>query len=199
MKNIFLIAALALMVFAGSAQAQSSYFTTSYSVGIPTGEMGDYISNVSFRGIAFDYRKLVKPNVGIGFSTSWNVFFEEKPHDTFTLDNRSLSGKQFRYANTVPLLFSADYYFSPEERFNPYVGLGVGTVYNNRTTDMGVFRFEQDSWNFAFQPQVGMFYELGTNSGVSLAVKYNYGLDAGEIDGAQSYLSVNLGYVFMKP
>lgn len=197
MKNIFLIAAFALMVFVGSAHAQS-YSTTSYSVGIPTGNFGEYISNVSFRGIAFDYRKMVNSNVGIGFSTSWNVFFEEKAYDTFTIDNRSLSGKQFRYGNTVPLLFAADYFFSPEERLNPYIGLGIGTIYNNRYTDMGIYRFERDAWNFAITPQVGMFYKVGTNAGVSLAMKYNYGFEAGELSGTQSYLSINLGYVFMK-
>ncbi|EMS32638.1 hypothetical protein C943_00991 [Mariniradius saccharolyticus AK6] len=196
MKKIFVLAALILILGDFSANGQS-YTNTSYSIALPTGDLNSFISAPSFRGIAFDYRKLIKPNIGIGLTTGWNTFFEERAFATYTIDNRSLSGKQWRYMNSFPLFLSGDYYLKPGDDLNPYVGLGVGTIYNKRATDMGIFRLEEDAWSFAFQPQVGFFYSVNHFAGVSVAVKYSYGLAAGDFNAAQSFLSLNIGYVFM--
>jgi opacity protein-like surface antigen len=196
MKKIFIFTGIMVVLMLGTANAQS-YTNISYSVGIPTGDLGDYISAISFRGVAVDYRKLIKPNVGIGVSTGWNTFFEEKEFATYTLENRSLSGDQWRYVNSFPLFLSGDYYFKPGESINPYVGLGIGTIYNLRSTDMGIFRLDQDAWSFAFQPQAGFFYSLNSFAGLSVAAKYSYGLAGGDFDSAQSFISLNFGYVFM--
>ncbi|WP_194776236.1 OmpW family protein [Pararhodonellum marinum] len=174
-----------------------SLTTTSYSIGIPTGDMGDFVSNVSWRGFSVDYRKLVQSNIGIGISSGLNTFYEERPFGVYTIDNRSLSGKQWRYSNNVPIMVSGDYFFKPGEPLNPFIGLGVGTIYTLRTTDMGIYRLDQKAWSFAFQPQVGLIHMLNNYAGISLSAKYSYGLAAGDLSGAQSFLSLNIGYVFM--
>lgn len=196
MKKIFVFTALIFMLSLGLANAQS-YSNISYSIGIPTGDLSNYISSASWRGVAFDYRKLIKPNLGFGVTTGWNTFYEERPFATYTVDNRSLSGKQWRYVNSLPIFFSGDYYFKPGNDINPYVGLGVGTLYNMRATDMGVLRLEENAWSFAFQPQVGMFYSINYFAGISISAKYSYGFPAGDFDLAQSFFSLNIGYVFM--
>lgn len=196
MKKIFVFAILMIGLANFSAKGQS-YTTTSYSISLPTGDLNEFISAPSFRGIAVDYRKLVQPNIGIGVTTGWNTFFEERAFATYTIDNRSLSGKQWRYMNSFPLFLSGDYYFKPGADLNPYLGLGVGTIYNTRATDMGIFRLEEDAWSFAFQPQVGFFYPVNHFAGLSVALKYSHGLAAGDFDAAQSFFSLNIGYVFM--
>jgi opacity protein-like surface antigen len=196
MKKIFLFTSIIVVFALNSANAQS-YTNVSYSIGLPTGDLSDYISAASWRGVALDYRRLIKPNIGVGVSTGWNTFFEEREFATYTLENRSISGDQWRYVNSFPLFLSADYYLKPGEDINPYVGLGVGTIYNNRATDMGIFRLEQEAWSFAFQPQVGMFYSINHFAGISIAAKYSYGLAAGDFESAQSFFSLNIGYVFM--
>lgn len=196
MKKILFFTAFIILVSFGSSNAQS-YTNVSYSVSIPTGDLREYISTTSWRGVSVSYSKLIKPNFGIGLSTGWNTFFEERPFATYSLDNRSVSGKQWRYVNSFPLLVSADYYIKPNDKINPYMGLGVGTIYNSRATDMGIFRLEQDAWSFAFQPQVGMIYSINYFAGISVAAKYSYGLAAGHFDAPQSFFSLNFGYVFM--
>lgn len=196
MKKILIISALFVMFLATNVKSQSMT-TVSYSMGLATGDLGDYASNFSGRGFTLDYRKMVQPNVGVGFSTGWNVFYDERPYDSYTVDNRTLSGKQYRYVNSVPLLLAADYYLKPGEDFNPYIGLGVGTTYIERATDMGIYRLTQDAWTFGITPQVGFYYSVNRYSGFSLAAKYNLGLAAGDFDSTQSYLSFNIGYVFM--
>lgn len=94
-------------------------------------------------------------------------------------------------------MFATDYYLKPGEDLNPFIGLGVGTIYTERATDMGIYRLTQDAWSFAFTPQVGFYYSVNRYSGISLAAKYNLGLAGGDFDTTQSYLSFNIGYMFM--
>ncbi|RIW15176.1 OmpW family protein [Algoriphagus lacus] len=196
MKKFLIISAFLVMVLASVANAQS-LTTTSYSMGLATGDMGDYTSNFSGRGFTLDYRKMVQPNLGVGFYTGWNVFYDERPYDTYTIDNRTVSGKQYRYVNSFPIMVATDYFIKPGEDFNPYVGLGVGTIYTERATDMGIYRFTQDAWSFAFTPQVGFLYSLSRYAGINFSAKYNLGLAAGDFESTQSYVSFNIGYVFM--
>lgn len=196
MKKFLVISAFLVMVIATQANSQS-LTTVSYSMGLATGDLGDYVSTFSGRGFTLDYRKMVQPNIGVGLYTGWNVFFDERPYDTYTIDNRSLSGKQFRTVNSFPIMFATDYYLKPGEDLNPFIGLGVGTIYTERATDMGIYRLTQDAWSFAFTPQVGFYYSVNRYSGISLAAKYNLGLAGGDFDTTQSYLSFNIGYMFM--
>ncbi len=196
MKKFLFISAFFVLMLASNVKAQS-LTTVSYSMGLATGDLGDYASNFSGRGFTLDYRKMVQPNLGVGVYTGWNVFYDERPYDTYTIDNRSLSGKQFRYVNTFPLMFATDYYFKPGEDLNPFIGLGVGTIYTQRDTDIGIYRLEQDAWSLAFAPQVGFYYSVNRYNGISFSAKYNLGLAAGDFNSSQSYLSLNIGFVFM--
>ncbi len=196
MKKIIAISAFFVLVFASNAQSQSMT-TVSYSMGLGTGDLGDYASTFSGRGFTIDYRRMVQPNVGVGFYAGWNVFYDERPFDTYTVDNRSVSGKQYRYVNSVPLMVATDYYLKPGEDLNPFIGLGVGTIYTERATDMGIYRLTEDAWSFAFAPQVGFMYSINRYAGISFSAKYNMGLASGDFDTTQSYLSFNIGYVFM--
>ena len=196
MKKLLILSAILVMILASNVKAQNMT-TISYSMGLATGDLGDYASNFSGRGVTIDYRKMVQPNIGVGVYTGWNVFYDERPYDTYTIDNRSLSGRQFRYVNTFPLMVAADYYLKPGQDLNPFIGLGVGTLYTDRDTDMGLYRFNQDAWSFAFAPQVGFYYSVNRYNGVSFSAKYNLGLAAGDFETTQSYLSLNIGFVFM--
>lgn len=196
MKKI-LVAVVVLMVGTfGVANAQS-YSTISYSMGFGMGDLGDFISAPSFRGITFDYHKLVQPNIGVGVSFGWNTFYEAMDYDTYEVDNVALSGKQWRYSNNFPMLASVNYYFSPGQRFNPYFGLGIGTIYTLRNTDMNLYTIEQDAWNFALQPSLGTVYKVNDSAKLHLSIRYNNGFKAGsELTEAQSYLNLNVGFVF---
>lgn len=180
----------------GTLYAQSNT-TFNYSIGFPSGDVGDFISQASFRGATFDFRKMVQPNIGVGFSVGWNVFYEELGFDTYVLDNQSLSGKQYRYSNHVPMMINPTYYLKPGETINPYVSLGVGTMYTRRNTDMNLYTIEQEAWNFLLQPEIGVHYMLTDVTAINLSGKFNYGFKAGsELDAAQSFFTLNLGFAF---
>ena len=56
----------------------------------------------------------------------------------------------------APILFVGDYYFSPEEKFSPFVGLGIGVTYNEINTEMGQYYVDTDTWQFSLAPEVGV-------------------------------------------
>ena len=128
MKKIF-IAICTLMVFGlTTIQAQTKTSLT-YGIGFGMGDLGDFISQPSFRGATVDFRQMTNDKMGIGFSLGWNVFYEEKSSDTYTFENQSLTGKQYRYSNHIPMLASFDYYLTAGQKINPFIGLGTGVMY----------------------------------------------------------------------
>ena len=196
MKKIFLTLVFGLLAVV-ALHAQGNIVSFTYSVGFGVGDLSDFISKPSWRGANFDFRKLVQPNVGVGLSVGWNVFYEEMAKGTYEYGPSALTGKQFRYSNHVPMLASATYYLKPGETFNPFVGLGIGTIYTRRNTDMNLYTIEQEAWNFALQPEVGFLYQLNDGAAATVSGKFNQGFKAGqELTEAQSFFTLNVGFAF---
>lgn len=191
-KIIFLMIFGFLLMTAKSYSQQDSYMSVQYSVSIPTGDMGEYISKTSWRGVLIEYRGYVRSNLFVGMDAGWNVFYEKKDSDTYTQGTESLTGVQYRYQNQVPLLATIDYLIVSDKALKPYVGLGIGTMYSERSTDMNLYRLKQNSWQFAVKAEVGVLYEISYSSAVKFAVKYYNGFKTNSL-GNQGYLSINLG------
>jgi outer membrane protein len=193
MKKIIAISALVciLAIPKGYGQAES-YFSLQYPISFATGDLADYISQVSFRGMAFEFRIGITDNIMAGADVAWNVFYERKPFDTYTAGTETVSGVQFRYQNEVPLMASLEYLFMVENELNPYIGMGIGTMYTERATDMGLYRLLENPWHFAIKPEVGILYELNYQTAVKLAAKYYMGFASGDLE-TQGYISLCAG------
>jgi len=195
MKKIFFILLVTGMIATTQLNAQDSFFSIQYSVGFGNGDMKDFIEKTSWRGISFEYRNLVTPNIGVGIESGMNTFYEKKDYATYTQGTRSLSGVQYRYINTIPILAAADYYFSPGEKINPFLGLGIGTIYNLRDLDMGLYTIEEDAWQFALRPAVGVLFNVSEGVDLYLGAKYFAGFKGGDLE-AQNYFTINVGFNF---
>jgi opacity protein-like surface antigen len=196
MRHLVILIVFAQVLTARQAFSQST-FTTQYAINFPLGNTADYIGATSFRGISLDYRYNIQPNIAIGIGTGWYTFYEKKDYGTYNNDDGSLaiSGLQYRYINSAPLLIVGDYYFSPEEKFSPFVGLGIGVTYNKIKTQMSQYYVDTDSWQFSLAPEVGV--RLGATTGVwgVVSARYNGNFKTSELD-AQSYLTLNVGVMF---
>ena len=136
--KIIAIAVFALFILTKSAYSQvPGYWSFQYATGFGSGDLAEYIGQPSFRGGLIEYRKAIKDNVLVGADLGWNVFYEKKEADTYTSGNEAISGVQYRTQNVIPILVSAEYFLSTEDALKPYVGLGIGTMYVERSTDMG--------------------------------------------------------------
>lgn len=204
MKKILNIVLVTIFT-AGAAQAQlesgssiyRGYTTVSYSVGFATGDLGEYISQPSWRGMTIEFGKFLTPEISVGLEASWNTFYQEMDYATYTRGTESLSGKQYRYNYQFPILASFNYTLSGDEVLRPFASLGMGTMYSQRNTDMGQWRIREEAWHFALRPEIGILYEVADGTHIKLSGKYNTGFSAGDLD-TQSYFALNVGIVFMK-
>lgn len=196
MKRIILVAIVFAFVGLTNSYGQvGGHFATQYDISFGTGNLGEYISQPSFRGASIQYRASLSGQFLLGIDAGWNVFYEEKPYDSYTSGTQTLSGKQYRIQNQVPLLVSADYIITPDKAVQPYVGLGIGTMYSERVTEMGYYYIEENPWHFALKPEVGLMYEVGYNTKFKLAAKYYTGFAAGELE-TQGYFTISTGFAF---
>ena len=196
MKNKVLFIVLLSFAIPGMVQAQSGYASIQYVIGFGTGDLGSFISKASFRGAVFEYQRNINPNLSAGIEIGWNTFYERKDYDTYTQESVSVSGIQYRYSNHLPMLATVEYNLKPEGPFKPYVNLGIGTMYINRITDMGVLRLRQEAWHFALKPEIGLLYELSLSTDLKVAAKYYTGFAGGDLE-TQSYFAITVGIAFV--
>jgi outer membrane protein len=175
------------------SQAEN-HLSIQYDMSFATGDMGTYISAGSFRGASAQYRYAVSHSILVGIDAGWNVFYEKRDYDSYTSGTQTLTGVQYRYQNQVPLLVAADYVILPDKDFQPYVGLGIGTMYTERSTQMGIWYVEENPWQFALKPEVGMMYSMSGGSAVKLGFKYYTGI-GGDL-GTQGYFTISAGFAF---
>jgi outer membrane protein len=190
-KGIIIIA---LVVGSTAIQAQNMS-TIMYNVGIGTGDLGEYVEPASFRGLSFDYQYLVTDNIAVGFGIGWQTFYEDKGFQSVTDGSATLSGFQYRYLNSFPFHITGTYFVDTGGEVKPYVGLGIGTIYNIRNTDMGLYTFETNQWHFSFRPEAGIQYDFSYTFGMRINVRYVQGFNTDDLDG-QNYVAVGLGFVF---
>jgi outer membrane protein W len=194
MKKIFFVVLLTGIITATQVQAQDSFYSIQYSMGFATGNLKEFNESASFRGMSFEYCYMMQPTIGVGLETGYNLFYDRLDYATYTQGTQSLSGIQYRYTHAVPVLAAFDYYLKPDTQFNPFVGLGVGTLYTYRDLDMGMFTLESDVWQFALRPQIGVLITT-PSADLIVAAKYFSGFKANDTEG-QQYFTINVGLVF---
>jgi len=194
MKNSILITFFLLAVTMTSF-SQGGYSTFSYTVGFPAADMSDFTETVSGRGIAFDHNYQLNDNMSIGLGLGWQVFTENLGYQTNVDGTASLSGNVYHYVNSFPIHVTGTYFLNGDE-IKPFIGLGVGTIYNMTDADIGVFRFEDNAWQFSLRPEAGVQFELNYRTGIRISARYNHALETSEL-GSFSYLALGAGIVWM--
>lgn len=197
MKKLIIITSLVFTSLFQTAKAQEAngIISFQYSAGFAIGDMNDFISAPSWRGMTFEYHNLIQDNIGLGFEIGWNAFYERKDYATYTKDTRSLSGVQYRYCDAVPILATVNYYFSPDQQITPFVGLGIGTQYTENYLDMGLYTINENVWHFAIKPEIGVNFNVNEMFGITMVAKYYGAFKSGDI-GSRSYIATNLGFVW---
>ncbi|CAD5265551.1 MULTISPECIES: outer membrane beta-barrel protein [unclassified Imperialibacter] len=199
MKNILkIISLIAMSQFFFTDLHAQGYTSIQYHLGIPVGDFKDYIENSSYSGMAIDYNFKVSPSFAIGAGIGWNAFYERKPYATYEDGTASLSGIQYRYSNVMPVHLTGQYFFLKESNWQPYASFGVGTLFSNRTTDMGLYRWNEDAWRFSLKPEAGVTYSPWHFAGLKASVKYNQVFKKPDTDEGHSFWTVGLGVVFIK-
>ena len=183
------------LLFSGIAWSQS-FYSLNYTMSFATGETGDYIESASFRGFSIDGRGFVSDQVSLGGMFNWSAFYEELAGATYTQDNITLTGTQYRYLNAFPMLFQAHYYLGTDS-YEPraFFGGGAGAYKMVQRTNVGVLSLEYNNWHFGLSPEVGMVYPVSFGTYLFLGLRYHYVFKAeNTID--HSWFGLNIGFAW---
>lgn len=201
MKKILIIIAVLMST---ASFAQQSFWSFNYEMSFAAGEQVDYIGDPSFRGWGIDGRGFLTQNISVGGSFSWEIFdqiYRNLPPTQLTdvTDNvnGSISGVQYRFINTLPILVNSHFYLGSNGAMRPYFGLGIGTAYVEQRTDIGLISIQSNGWGFAVQPEVGVMIPFGlSGSGISVAGKFRYTTKTSDTIPI-SFFSLAVGFAFM--
>ena len=157
------------------AQTQEPWAILTYQIAFPVGDTKDFIDATSFRGIGFEGRWFIRPNISAGVALDWNVFFKttDKPID---IPNGTVSGTQNRTINAFPVLATVHYYMGPDKMY--YVGLGAGPYYMSQRWDVGLYSFSNTSWHFGFAPEIGVSHEVASHTRAVLGLQYHHAFES---------------------
>ena len=187
-----------------TAFAQNSFWSFNYHMSFGTGEQQEYIESGSFRGWGIDGRGFLTDNISLGGSFSWEVFDEIKrnlgptPVDV-NVENveGSITGVQYRFINTLPIMVNAHFYLGSDGAVRPYFGLGIGTSYVDQRTDIGFISVQGKKWGFAVQPEVGVMIPFGlTGAAANVSGKFRYTTETADTLPISFFtLAVGLGFI----
>lgn len=202
MKKLLIIA---LCLFGLSPFLKAQMLNLNYQISVPFGDVKDYTDKTSFRGMDLEYHQFLGQRFSIGGAIGWNVYYQNKDNISGDFkfsgsDNMyTITGDQYRYVNTVPLLAIGRYYFNDGNgAVRPYVGLGIGTSWTEKRLEVGQFSSTISRWQFAMAPEIGMYVPVSDQFGFNFGAKYNYASKAanGRVPEIQS-LTFNIGLILM--
>ena len=198
MTRLRRILALALLVGPLGAEAlpAQTWYVLSYQPAQPLANTQDFTGNFAWRGIGFDFKKQVKPSLTVGLNFGWQVF-EEQTDETVSAFGVDISGDQFRYVNSFPILANVSYFFGSQGRTRPYVAANVGTYIMEHQLEIGLYALHETNWHFGFGPEAGIAFPVRSDLAAVLSSRYNYALAAGNTDD-QSYVSFGLGVAWTR-
>jgi opacity protein-like surface antigen len=167
---------------AGLRQGQTIW-ALNWEVAGPIGDFQNYIKNWSLLGFSLEARYLIKKNISVGGSFSFNRWEETYSQISIPvyLPNSGAtgvaSGPVYRYNDMFGLRAIVHYYFGDGGTFQPYVGTGIGGVWSYSYQQIADLANTQDSFNFIVSPEAGVLYTLmsGTTSlAINLAFRYTF-------------------------
>lgn len=179
MKTSGTISFSLLFLLAGlSIQAQHRVIMdVNYSIHGPVGSFSDYIKNTSFRGWNASITYRVNEKVSIGGVTGFQDFYQKNDRALYKdVQGRDISAVVTNSIQTIPLLATVKYSFSPTQRLQPYVGVGVGANFIMHSQYLGQFANDYNKLGFASRPEIGVFvpFRKDGESGLNVAGAFNW-------------------------
>lgn len=163
------------MVPLADAHSQIGVGAVTWQISGNTGDSGDFIDEISLLGFGIEGHSYFKRHFSVGLSFDWQVF-DKQTTEPIELEGGTLSGKQFRYINTFPMLLNLHLYAGDVHDFRMFLGAGVGAYYIMRRLQFGLANIEDKDWFFGGGPEFGFMIPMGetyfyTSGRVNYAVR----------------------------
>lgn len=203
MKRIIYIlaASLALVLFAGEANAQmgkKEYVNAGWQFNGTPGN--SFAQSAQGYGAYLEGGYYVTPMFAVGGFASFNTNNQYFPKQTYTYSDKSaLTTDIDRSIYQVPFGATLRVRFL-RGMIQPYAQAKIGTEYSTQNIYMSTFVSRQDNWGFYASPEIGMtFFPFeSTDFGFQLAAYYSYATNRDtkfKIDGINN-VGFKLGIAF---
>lgn len=199
-KSILVILITIMVASTSFAQQKGKYLASIYyNMSFPVGRTSDFIKDPSFAGVSFDGKQFISNKTAVGLLFGWNVF--NKQNDGLqTFPNGAIYGNTASYVNALPFLASITYFpnTSRNAKTKFYMTGYVGAYDILTQLELGVATLESNNWHFGLAPEIGVYYQAGRTTNLTLSARYNYAFSSGEaLNGdsgnEQSWININLG------
>ena len=197
MKKLVLLPVLLVLCFIGKTHAQNTMSSVNYAVSVPTGNTADFIDQASGRGFVAEFHKFINRNIAFGGEIGHFTLYKREERKVYTEGTASLSGIQYRYHQSYPIMVSGSYYAFTEGIVKPYGSIALGTIAHNRKIDLGIFESANTYWQFALRPELGVLIAPSEYVGFKIGAKYYQSFSGGGLPG-QSTIGLNVGIVFIR-
>jgi hypothetical protein len=197
--QLLTVFALVLLFFStGYCQKEQWYGSFTYSVSLPQGDTKEFTDEISWRGIGLDYRYVIDRAYSVGLFFGWNVFYERR-EGVSEVENGAIYGTSDRTLNLFPIMVNYHYYFGERKSIRPYVGINAGGYIVNQQFAIGIFLWEDDSWQWAVAPEAGVVIPVERDFGLIVNGKYNYAFTGETVFGEDmnnTFWQINVGVVW---
>jgi hypothetical protein len=176
---------------------ESGFFIgATWDMNLPVGSSTEFASTFGVQGVGVQARYQGLGRIGLGGVVAWEAW-SQKSDQTTVSGNATLGGTQARTIWVNPVYARAQFALfdirSPSSHKTPvpYAALNFGGAHATRRVDVGISRLTEDSWHWAFAPEIGV--EIPVSRLVVLAgARFNYLFASGE-GPEQLYFSFNIG------
>jgi hypothetical protein len=187
------------------AEAQENYFYVNWNGNIPLSST-EYIDNFSSRGARVGYRKFIGmgKRFSAGLDFNWGQYDQYKPKETFVNETGAITTDYYNYIYQYGLTVSGQYYFplGDNDRFFPYVGLGLGANRNEYTVYYNIYTDTDEVFGFLARPEAGIFVGVGERRkvGFMAVVHYDFSTNSTERFDYSNFSSLGfqLGIVMLQ-
>ena len=188
-----LLATAVILGFTPQKSAAQNHIKLDYDLSYTFGNTNDFISAVSTRGGTFAFGHHLTDQFSLGLKVGIHSFAETFEKDIFFDDNASIYGMQRRYINSFPVLLTGQYNLTYDTKAVPYIELGAGPYYFEMRRELGLYTFRNEyTWNFGFQPEVGLLIEINEALRLNVSATYHQLLENESIE-SQSYFNFGAG------
>ena len=197
MKKLYIISIILMLSM--SAFAQSTVTALTYTVSVPTNDTQMFIENESYLGVSFDAKSYLTEWLSIGGYVGWHVMYGQTD-EVIEIEKGHVSGNQFRYINSFPLMLNSHIYLGGVDCFRPYFGINAGGYYIWERFELGLIVLEDKSFRWGVAPEVGFTVPIG-DVHLQLGAKYNFALAPSESNIFDepfdtSYVSFHIGFAY---
>ena len=197
MKKISIISIIFFLSMSVFAQEYVTALT--YTISAPTNDTQMFVENESYLGISFDGKTYLNDWMSVGGYIGWHVMYGQTD-EVLDIEKGHVSGNQFRYINSFPLMLNTHIYLGGVDCFRPFFGINAGGYYVWERFEMGLIVLEDKNIRWGIAPEVGFTVPIG-DVHLQMAAKYNFALAPSESNIFSepldtSYISFHIGFAY---